>query len=203
MTDWLKILALPFLAYLLGSIPFGLILTRCFTRLDIRRIGSGNIGATNVRRAAGTPLGLATLAADLAKGAIPVWLAADRITAGGFSSELYLGGVLLAAFFGHLFPLYLKFKGGGKGVATLAGGLLVLSPLAAVVCLLIFILLVCAFGYVSLGSLGAAALLPLALWEATRSVPLTVAGGAGALFIWLRHRDNLRRLLKGREPKVW
>jgi acyl phosphate:glycerol-3-phosphate acyltransferase len=203
MAVWLQIIGLPFLAYLLGSIPFGLILTRCWTTVDIRRIGSGNIGATNVRRAAGTPLGLATLAGDLAKGALPVWLAADLVAAGGSMSEFYLGGVLLAAFFGHLYPLYLRFKGGGKGVATLAGGLSILSPMACLVCLLTFILLVCAFGRVSVGSLGAAALLPLALWEATHSAPLTGVGGVVAFFIWLRHRDNLRRLLEGREPKAW
>jgi glycerol-3-phosphate acyltransferase PlsY len=203
MTHWLAIIGLPFLAYLLGSIPSGLILTRCFTSVDIRKKGSGNIGATNVRRVAGTRLGLVALFADLAKGALPVWLARNLLAGGSTACDLYLAGVLLTSFFGHLYPLYLKFKGGGKGVATLAGGLLILSPMAGMVCLLIFILFLCAFGRVSVGSLAASALMPLILREATGSAALVACSSVAAIFIWLRHRDNLRRLFEGREPRAW
>ncbi|MFZ0612229.1 MAG: glycerol-3-phosphate acyltransferase, partial [Desulfobacterales bacterium] len=110
------LIGLPLAAYLLGSIPCGLVLTRLFTSVDIRRQGSGNIGATNVRRLAGTPLGLLTLAGDVLKGAVPVYLAAQVDGLEPVVRACFVSTVALAAFSGHLFPLYLKLKGGGKGV---------------------------------------------------------------------------------------
>ena len=109
---------LPTLAYLLGSIPWGVVLTRIFTSVDIRQQGSGNIGTTNVSRVAGSTLGLLTFIGDVLKGAVPVYAA--LILAGEYQSagDLLPAVVALAAFFGHLYPLFMKFKGGGKGVAT-------------------------------------------------------------------------------------
>ena len=123
-------------AYLFGSIPFGLVLTRLFTSVDIRREGSGNIGATNVRRLAGTPLGILTLAGDVSKGALPVYLSQMVTASTIIPQEVYVSIVALAAFLGHLYPLYLKLKSGGKGVATAAGGL---AAILGVVALVLFL----------------------------------------------------------------
>jgi len=105
-------------AYLLGSIPFGLVFTRIFTSADIRQEGSGNIGATNVRRIAGTSIGLATLAGDVLKGVVPVYLATTMSYSSHLVYEIFICLTALCAFSGHLYPVYMKFKNGGKGVAT-------------------------------------------------------------------------------------
>ena len=116
-------------AYFLGSIPFGLVLTRLFTSIDIRKTGSGNIGATNVRRMAGNLLGVLTLIGDVLKGALPVFLATALVRGeAGNIPEMIIAFVATGAFIGHLFPVYLKFKTGGKGVATAFGCFLVISP---------------------------------------------------------------------------
>jgi glycerol-3-phosphate acyltransferase PlsY len=202
MPELLKLIFLPFFAYLLGSIPFGLVLTRLLAGVDLRRHGSGNIGATNVRRTAGTRLGVATLILDAAKGAVPVLMAgtlADPTTAMG---AFFCGMVGFAAFAGHLFPVYLKFRTGGKGVATAIGIFLVLAPAAMGVALLVFVLMVCLFDRVSAASLSAAALLPLLAHLTGKplaliSWALTVAG-----FIFWAHRANIARLIAGREPRA-
>ncbi|MFO7685300.1 MAG: glycerol-3-phosphate 1-O-acyltransferase PlsY [Desulfobacterales bacterium] len=196
------LIGLPLLAYLLGSVPWGLILTRMFTTVDIRRQGSGNIGANNVRRVAGTPLGLLTLAGDLLKGAAPVYLAVrlsglDPILKAGFVSV-----VALAAFVGHLFPLYLKLKGGGKGVATAAGCFLVISPVSILAALVVFLLIVCWSRRVSAGSLSAAVALPVAVWWSLRSPVYSGCALLMAVLIVLRHKDNIRRLIIGSEPAI-
>jgi acyl phosphate:glycerol-3-phosphate acyltransferase len=196
------LIGLPLLAYLLGSVPWGLILTRMFTTVDIRRQGSGNIGANNVRRVAGTPLGLLTLAGDLLKGAAPVYLALrlsglDPILKAGFVSV-----VALAAFVGHLFPLYLKLKGGGKGVATAAGCFLVISPVSILAALVVFLLIVCWSRRVSAGSLSAAVALPVAVWWSLRSPVYSGCALLMAVLIVLRHKDNIRRLIIGSEPAI-
>lgn len=196
------LIGLPLLAYLLGSVPWGLILTRMFTTVDIRRQGSGNIGANNVRRVAGTPLGLLTLAGDLLKGAAPVYLAVrlsglDPILKAGFVSV-----VALAAFVGHLFPLYLKLKGGGKGVATAAGCFLVISPVSILAALVVFLLIVCWSRRVSAGSLSAAVALPVAVWWSLRSPVYSGCALLMAVLIVLRHKDNIRRLIIGSEPVI-
>ena len=188
-------------AYLLGSIPWGLILSRIFAREDIRLKGSGNIGATNVSRQIGVIPGLLTLAGDIVKGALPVYLALKAFGPVGGPGDIYLAAVALAAFLGHLFPLYLKFRDGGKGVATAAGCFAVVSPEAVLAALVVFIAMVFMARRVSIGSLSAAAILPFAVWIAADSALMTVTTGIVALLIFIRHRDNLQRLRAGKEPE--
>ena len=187
-------------AYLLVSIPWGLILSRIFAREDIRLQGSGNIGATNVARQTGLIPGLLTLAGDILKGAIPVYLTLAAFGRAGGSADFYPADVGLAAFLGHLFPVYLKFRDGGKGVATAAGCFAVLAPGAVLAAGVVFIAVLAVARRVSLGSLSAAAALPLAVWIATDSAIMTATAGIVALFIFICHRDNLKRLLAGKEP---
>ena len=198
----LKIILLVLIGYLSGSIPFGLILTKTFTSIDIRTQGSGNIGATNVRRTAGNFLGALTLMADVLKGTFPVafglYLLPDTLP----GRETYLALVALAAFLGHLYPVYFGFKDGGKGVATAAGCFLVLAPLATLIALLAFILGICWYNRVSVGSLLAAAVLPLAVWKATGAPITTACAGVCAIMIVYRHRANIKRLLIGQEPEI-
>ena len=193
--------ALPPIAYLLGSIPWGVIFTRLFTATDIRQQGSGNIGATNVSRMAGPTPGMLTFAGDILKGALPVYLAVKL--AGPYQGihDMYLAIVALAAFFGHLFPLFTKFRGGGKGVATTAGCFIVLAPLAFLAALAAFIVLLLWSRRVSAGSLAAAAMLPIVTWFATFSWELTAGAAITSIFIFIRHIDNIKRLVAGTEPK--
>ena len=196
------LIGLPVLAYLLGSVPWGLVLTRMFTSVDIRRQGSGNIGATNVQRLAGTPLGLLTLAGDLLKGAAPVYLAVNANALDPIQQALFVSVVALAAFAGHLFPLYLKLKVGGKGVATAAGCFLVISPMSVLAALIAFLLILGWFKRVSAGSLSAAAVLPVAVWWSLRSPVFSGCAVLMAALIVLRHKENIRRLLTGSEPTI-
>ena len=190
-----------FAAYLLGSIPFGLLLARLFGGPDVRRAGSGNIGATNVSRVVGTGAGVLTLLFDAAKGALAVCLAA-RFTE---ENAAWMMIAALAALIGHCFPIWLNFRG-GKGVATAAGVFLVLCPLAMAGAVLLFLLVVAAWRYVSLGSIAAAAAMPLLiylLWAPHQAPPLVVTFGtllASALIVWT-HRANMQRLLAGAEPR--
>lgn len=190
-------------AYLLGSIPFGLVLTRLFTSIDIRKTGSGNIGATNVRRMAGNLLGFLALLGDVLKGAFPVFLtlAVFRGEAPAFAEGI-TACVAAAAFSGHLFPVYLGFKTGGKGVATALGGCLVISPPAVLFCLLFFVGVVKITRRVSAGSLVAATALVPAVWLTTASVAYLAGSLFMAVFIFIRHRENLKRLLSGTEPTI-
>jgi acyl phosphate:glycerol-3-phosphate acyltransferase len=197
----MTLLAIPIAAYLLGSIPFGLLLTKAFGRGDVRKVGSGNIGATNVARAAGLLAGVFTLVLDVAKGAGAVFLA-EKLSN---DSTTWMMIAAVAALLGHCFPVWLKFKG-GKGVATAAGIFLVLSPLACLGALLLFLLVVMFWRYVSLGSVSAAAAMPLLiylLWAPHHAPPAAVTFGAvaTALLIVYKHRRNLQRLLEGAEPK--
>jgi len=188
-------------AYFLGSIPFGLILAKLLAGNDIRKSGSGNIGATNVARVVGPAAGILTLVLDVAKGAAAVWLA-GRFTEQS-STAMTLAAIV--ALLGHCFPVWLKFKG-GKGVATALGVFLMLSPLAALSALLIFILVSLVWRYVSLGSVSAAAAMPLLmyfLWAPGHAPPLVVDFGtlfASALVIF-KHDANLQRLVDGTESK--
>jgi len=199
----IKLFVLLVFAYLLGSIPWGIVLTRLFTSVDIRREGSGNIGATNVVRIAGPTLGVLTLMGDMLKGGIPVWIAGVLTTPNSFWGEIYISLVALAAFSGHLYPLFIRFKKGGKGVATAAGCFAVISPVAFMVAILVFIMCVCWFNMVAVASLAAAAVLPVAVWKATGSGVLTVCAVVTAILIYFRHTDNIKRLLKGTEPVIW
>lgn len=193
-----KALFLPPLAYLIGSIPFGIIFTRLFSNVDIQKSGSRNIGAYNVFRLTGTKLGLMTLAGDLLKGAVPVFVSLCWVDASGWKGELWVSIVALSAFAGHIFSIFLGFKG-GKGVATAAGCFLVLSPLVFLVCFLVYLLVLCVFGYSSAGSLSAAAILPLGVWITSHSAPLTGCAVLMAIGIFLRHSDNIKRLVGGTE----
>jgi len=191
---WLPFVVGFVIAYLVGSIPFGLILTRVTKAGDLRRIGSGNIGATNVLRTGRTGLALATLLLDALKGGLPVWLG-YRYLGPDMAVIAGLGAVL-----GHCFPVWLRFKG-GKGVATAAGVLFALTPLAALIVLAVFVAVVAASRYVSLGSMvSAVAAIPLA-W-AFGQVQAAELYIALAVIIGLKHADNIRRLLAGTENKV-
>ena len=197
----LRLFGLSVFGYLLGSIPCGLILTKRFASIDIRQKESRNIGATNVRRVAGATLGALTLAGDLLKGALPVCLAVYAM-AGTLMGEIYLSIVALSSFLGHLYPVYMKFRGGGKGVATAAGCFLIISPIACIIATLTFILFTFLSKRVSAGSLSGAAVLPVAVWVTSHSIPLTACALITTIFIFFRHTDNIRRLLSGTEPVI-
>jgi len=197
----ITILLTPVVAYLLGSIPFGLILARLFGRGDVRKGGSGNIGATNVSRVAGPLAGILTLLLDGAKGAVAV------LIAGRYSNDSATWMVIagLAALLGHCFPVWLKFKG-GKGVATAAGVYLALCAPAFLGGLILFLLIVGFSRYVSLGSVAAAVAMPLLmyfLWAPHHAPPLVITFGALAVAILIvyKHGGNLQRLVQGTEPK--
>jgi len=194
-------ICLPVLAYLLGSIPWGVLLTRAFTSVDIRQQGSGNIGMTNVRRVAGSTLGLLTFIGDVLKGAVPVYLSVILTGNQQGTAQLLPVAAALAAFFGHLYPLYMKFKDGGKGVATCAGCFAVLSPPACLGAMLIFILMLFSSKRVSAASLSAAVVLPWAAWFSSGTAAITVCAILMAVFIFLRHTANIKRLLSGTEPR--
>lgn len=193
-----KTVLLSLFAYLSGSLPWGVILTRLFTDVDVRSEGSKNIGANNVFRLAGKRLGVLTLSGDLLKGALPVFVAMLWLDVSDWKGEVLLCLVALSAFAGHLFSIFLGFRG-GKGVATAAGGFLALSPLSFLVCFLVYVLVVCWTGYSSAGSLSAAAVLPGAVWLATHSVPILLCALVMAVAIYVRHEDNIRRLIKRTE----
>jgi acyl phosphate:glycerol-3-phosphate acyltransferase len=194
-------LILALAGYLLGSIPFGLIFAKILGRKDVREHGSGNIGATNVSRVVGPLAGILTLFMDTAKGAAAVWLAA-RLSEDAAIAMMFAG---IAALLGHCFPVWLKFRG-GKGVATALGVYLALCPLAALVAVVLFVLVVAFWRYVSLGSLAAAAAMPLLtylLWAPGHAPPLVITLGTlfAAVLIFYKHDANLQRLVDGTEPK--
>ena len=193
---------LPVSAYLLGSVPWGLVVARRCKAVDIRKVGSGNIGATNVRRIAGPVPGAVTLAVDVLKGALPVYVAA--VVCGSNSSwcSLFLALVAFSAFMGHLFPLFLKFKSGGKGVATAAGCLIALSPMTALIGGLVFVLVACWSNHVSAGSLAASAVAPFAVWVDTSSPVMVGYCVLTGLWIFRRHRENIQRLRAGTEAVI-
>jgi acyl phosphate:glycerol-3-phosphate acyltransferase len=182
-------------AYFLGSVPTGVILAKAFSDVDPRTQGSRNIGATNVFRTAGKKLGAITLLGDILKGFLPVALAK-----GAIDSSFWIGAIALVAFLGHLYPIFLKFKG-GKGIATGLGVFLALAPLSAILSLLVFVAVVYTWRYISLGSLAATAAFPVLL-AALNPHPIYIpfALVIGAL-IFYRHRENIQRLLAGREAE--
>jgi glycerol-3-phosphate acyltransferase PlsY len=192
---------LPLAAYFLGSIPFGYLIVRLSGRGDVRRQGSGNIGATNVARVSGTFSGLFTLALDAAKGYFAVWLAA----AAADGNIRWMMAAALLALIGHLFPVWLRFHG-GRGVATGAGVFLPVCWQAVAGAGLVFLIVVALWRFVSLASIAAAASLPMLvylLYAPGHAPPAMVSAGTSAamvLVIW-RHRANIARLLDGSEPR--
>lgn len=190
-------------AYLLGSIPFGYLLVLIFRGEDVRKSGSGNIGATNVSRKSPT-LGAITLLLDSAKGFFAVQLAAKYSGFGVYDPRLdrMMAASALFAIIGHMFPVWLRFRG-GKGVATALGAFLYFDPLAVLAAIGIFVLIVLIFRRVSLGSIVAAALFPSMVWAFHRSKDPAMLAlvGVAALLIIARHYKNILRLLSGEEPR--
>ncbi len=187
------------LSYLLGSIPFGYLLVRILKGEDVRTSGSGNIGATNVARKS-PALGAATLLLDAAKGLAAVLVA--RVLFGGPDQQLIMTTAAFFAVLGHLFPVWLKFRG-GKGVATSFGAFILLTPKSILCMVVVFLLIAVAFRYVSLGSVAMAAAFPLLAWafhEYADSRQLILIAAVAALVIW-RHRRNIGRLADGTESK--
>jgi glycerol-3-phosphate acyltransferase PlsY len=187
-------LLLTISSYLLGSVPSGFIIG-ALSGVDVRNAGSGNIGATNVARLLGKRLGLLTLVADVAKGFVPVLLA-EKLG----MSDVGIALVAMAAFLGHLYPLFLRFQG-GKGVATAFGALLGVAPPATLVLLVVFGIAVLFCRIVSLGSIAAALAAPVALWTLDYSAVLILMSAFLGGMIVLRHRENIKRLLDGTEPR--
>jgi acyl phosphate:glycerol-3-phosphate acyltransferase len=197
MTDptaaWPFILAAA-LAYLLGSIPFGLVLTRLAGYGDIRRIGSGNIGATNVLRTGSKGLAALTMLLDLAKGAVAVLIARR------FGPDMAAVAAVFV-FLGHLYPVWLGFKG-GKGVATAGGVVLAYAWPVGLAALATWLAVAVATRYSSLAALTACALAPLYTWLITRDMRTTEVILALAVIVILRHHANIRRLLRGEESRI-
>jgi glycerol-3-phosphate acyltransferase PlsY len=189
---------IPFIAYLLGSIPFGYLIVRWQKGIDVRSTGSGSIGATNVMRNLGLIGFIATFLLDFAKGAAAVVLAAQWTG----NAPVWVGAAAFAAVFGHCFPVWLKFRG-GKGVATAAGVFFVLAPVQVGIAVAIFAVVLAIGRYVSLGSTVAVAAFPV-LFQAQVHPPLALVVGAAAcaVVIIARHGSNIRRLLKGTESRL-
>ena len=190
-------------AYLLGSISWSVLLVRLLQGMDVRSVGSGNAGATNVMRAAGKKAGVAVLLLDIGKG-----IAAVAVPRTLDAPPAVVGGAAVAVVLGHVFPAFFGFRG-GKGVATSAGALGTLSPVAMALGLLVFLVVVTWKRYVSLGSIVTAAFFPLLAWVSHRRGWTEHGGGwtllAGALIallVVIKHQGNLRRLWQGTEPRL-
>ncbi len=186
-------------SYLIGAIPFGLVIGK-FAGKDVRNEGSKNIGATNVSRLLGKKLGFVTLVCDCLKGFLPMFVA-ERLLGDAVNSQLIVSLCGLFAVVGHMFPVYLGFKG-GKGVATGLGVFLYLSPLAILISLGVFAGSVALSGFVSVGSLLSSALMVIWLWLLGEPLVTILTAAAIAALIWGKHHENISRLLKG-EEKSW
>lgn len=185
-------------SYLVGAIPTSYLLSRLFAGIDLRQHGSRNLGATNIYRVLGWKYAIPAAVVDIAKGAVPVLVFAPQVS----DSQLFALGCGVAAILGHVFSVFVGFKG-GKGVATAAGVMLGLAPLALTVSAVVWALLVRLTGYVSVGSIAAAAVLPLAVYvlEDSTSPALIWIATAIAAGVILLHRQNIQRLLKGTENR--
>ena len=185
------------LSYLIGAVPFGLFFGKIFSNIDVRSIGSGNIGATNVLRAAGKKAAVMTLLADCLKGFLPV-LAVNF----AFHNDAIIGLTGAAAVLGHNYPIYLAFKG-GKGVATSFGVVLAVAPGIGLVCLITWLIAARIWNYSSLSALIAFALFPAITFIAyPESRPIGLLSLFVFGMIYYRHRENIKRLLAGTEPKI-
>src|SRR5579871_5272287 len=191
----MKALLVLVAAYLLGGIPFGYLLVKLKTGEDVRSKGSGNIGATNVLRTTGPAIAVVTLLLDIAKGFFAVWFAAWLT---GDSPE-WMSAAALAVMAGHAYPVFLKFQG-GKAVASFIGAFLYLTPIPLAACLVVFVIVVAATKYISMGSLVGAGALPLAVYLILHpAAPVVFAALIAGAFIICRHSSNIRRIRAGTE----
>lgn len=200
----LILLLIVAVSYLLGSIPFGYILVRIFRGEDVRRSGSGNIGATNVARKS-PALGVLTLVLDALKGSTAVFLATTLSRQHASYRNLYsmMSLAALCAVAGHLFPIWLKFRG-GKGVATGLGSFVMIAPKAVLICVAIFVILVLLFRYISLGSIISVAAFPVSVWilhQYGNSRRALAFMALSSFLIIVKHHQNIRRLLAGTENR--
>ena len=198
----IQVTVLTIIAYLIGSIPTGIVVAKILGAPDPRAVGSGNIGATNVGRAAGKAAGIITLIGDVLKGFLITLLALYIL---GSSSEtnspLAISIVAFSVFLGHLFPVFLKFKG-GKGVATTLGVFLAIGPFQAILALILFIIIVAIFKYVSVASMIASVSIPLLLNLSPATSPYIPLAVIISVLIILKHSDNIKRLIQGTENKI-
>jgi acyl phosphate:glycerol-3-phosphate acyltransferase len=203
----LRPLLIVIVAYLIGSIPFGYLIVRRKLGGDIRETGSGGTGATNVSRRAGKAAGVLTLVLDALKGGVSI-LIARLILGPSVAVDWWVAAAAIATIAGHIFPVWLGFRG-GKGVATTVGVFLIIAPVALLCAGVLFVAIVSLTRYVSLGSIVAAAAIPLFIWLQSVFVepvadlqPLLLAAIAGALLIVFAHRENIRRLTRGIESRI-
>jgi glycerol-3-phosphate acyltransferase PlsY len=192
----LSIALLAIAAYLMGSIPFGLWLVKAWKGIDVREVGSGNIGTTNVYRAAGKTAAIVVFLLDVAKGALPV---AAAMWLGMAEWAVILMGVM--AILGHSKSVFLRFTG-GKSVATGIGTIMAISPLGAALTLGVFAIVFAASRMVSLGSIIASLALPGILWALKTPTPYIVYAAAAAVYVVVRHRANIQRILTGKESRL-
>jgi acyl phosphate:glycerol-3-phosphate acyltransferase len=188
-------------SYLIGSISTGVVLSRLFGKGNLQKEGSKNIGATNVSRLMGKKWGILTLLGDALKGMIPIWVAWRIIGEGGEATALVTCFIAFAVFFGHLFPIFLGFKG-GKGVATALGIYILLAPKALLVAIPIFLFTVILGKYVSLGSIITAATFPILLILFNYNNYYVVLALFIGVAVIIKHRENIKRLMQG-EEKPW
>jgi acyl phosphate:glycerol-3-phosphate acyltransferase len=197
----IQVILLTVLAYLIGSISTGVVLSKIFGQSNLQSEGSKNIGATNVSRLMGMKWGILTLIGDTLKGMLVVWIGQWAFAGEGNHGFLFIALMALAVFLGHIFPVFLGFKG-GKGVATALGIFILLGPKAILVALLLFILVVLLGKYVSLGSIVAAGSFPIVMIMFSYQVYTVLLSIVIATVIILKHKANILRLIKG-EEKPW
>ncbi len=197
---WIVFAVLLIGAYLLGSIPFGVLISKKVARLDITKAGSGNIGATNVAREVGLKWGVITLLADVLKGFIPVVLARYLLGSSIEMNEALKGMIGLTALLGHQFPVYSHFRG-GKGVATCLGVFLAISPISCLFSGVMFFILVALWRYISLGSILGALTMPIWLYLTGHSTFMILPSLVMSLLITFQHRGNIQRLIQGNERR--
>lgn len=192
----LQIILIFILAYLIGSIPFSLIIARFSKGIDIRNHGSGNVGATNVLRAVGKKEAALALIADTLKGALPVLIAKFVL------EDFWIATTAVLVVFGHVFPIFAGFRG-GKGVATSLGALIVIVPTGVIISVIVWLLVLVVFRYASLASMIAAIALPAVCWGLKTPLPFAAAAAINAVIIILKHTGNIKRLIAGTENKVF
>jgi glycerol-3-phosphate acyltransferase PlsY len=193
---WLYYILFPVASYIIGSIPFGVLISRGVAQIDITQKGSGNIGATNVTRELGIKWGFLTLVMDILKGFFPVFLCSRIIPDFGIGLSI----VGLAAFIGHQFSLFQRFRG-GKGVATVTGIYLAVSPIPVIIALVIFIIVLYKSDFVSLGSMISVSSMPILFILFKESRELIISSLIIAAMICISHKDNIQRLIRGEENR--